>query len=246
MFKKKQKAVNMFARKIDARIVSASSIDSILNKFQYEDKSNCLEIGNISPNDKFITVDMRDGADYVGDIRGFFIDWVDIDNRLAKLPVGKFVYVKVSHTVEHIEWIYQELLFKWLGKLLKPGGLIYIDTPNLEVIAKIYLENLSRLKNNQAIKYPYQDHPDMTVTGGGPRDLNGDLQPWVNYKLFSGCSPGDYHHTCYDVYWLGRVMANAGFERIKIDNGQSIRAVAFKPGELEGSSVDAIVAEMMR
>ena len=231
---------------IDVSFVHSDTIESYLDKFSYEDKDVCLEIGDIGPKDNCLTVDVRDDADYVGDIRGCFSSDYSATDDLSRIPLGRFKIVKLIHTVEHIQWIYQDALMAWVLTLLDSGGMIYIDTPNLEYITKVYLSNLQRLEAGERVKFPGREYPNMVDDSGKLVNPEKDLQPWTNFKLYSGCSPGDFHHCMYDAYWLVRMLAFVGFEDINISSDETLKAVGFKVGDSNVSSLNIAIQNAMR
>jgi len=208
-------------------MVSENTIRRIHNKIlEVNDKKECLEIGLNDESEECVTVDFGDKADYSGDIRGCFAQHGGYESvvTIESLPIEYWKVVKLVHTVEHIEWLYQEAMFNWIWSLMSPGGILYIDTPNLDYIIRVYNRGVSFLNKGFKPEYPYNDHPDfdsMSIE---------NFIPWVNYKIFSGCSPNDYHHTCYNSLWLGQMLLKCGFSKIKIFAGNSLLAVAEKRG----------------
>ena len=243
LLKRPKRKVKGFGRKIDANFCSVGAIDTMLRQFQDEDKEYVLEVGYNGKKEDCYTVDFGGKADYNGDIRGCFTSDFSASEDLLKIKMEHYRLIKVIHTIEHIQWIYRQSMFEWFRSLLGSGGVLYVDTPNLEVIAKVYVENLNRVKEGLPPSYPFHEHPDMH-RDGTPTDLEGNMQWWVNFKLYSGCSPGDYHHACYDAYSLGRTLSEAGFERIQLYSGASLHAIAHNPGEMMDITADAIVLKL--
>lgn len=188
----------------------------------------CLEIGLNEKSTDCVTVDLGDGADITGDIRGSFAQHGGYEpvNSIEMLPVDYFFIIKMVHTIEHVEWIYQQVMFDWLYTLVKPGYYIYIDTPNLDNIIKIYNSNVKLFSEGKPLNYSYSDHPDFSAN-----EIKENFIPWINYKLFSGCSPGDYHHTCLNAVWLSQLLVKSGFVNIKIYGGDTLLAIANRPEE---------------
>lgn len=233
LFRRNQK--NLF-HSFGLHNVSSTSYNAVARfivKLETEsEKMYCLDIGSNKQNDKYNTVDFVDGADYVGDVRGLFApqSGSEPSQSLLTIPEGFFKLIKVSHLIEHIEWLYQDSLFEWLYVLLQDGGHIIIDTPNLDYVIKMYNKNMKRLESLEKLDYPLSDHPDFN--SGNESDMITRFVPWVNFKLYSGCSfdgeHNDYHHTMYNIYWLGQVLERAGFSSIRIFEGQSLYGVACK------------------
>ena len=90
-------------------------------------------------------------------------EWVNADmiplgegiiecNFLNGIPLegGQFDLVYHSHVMEHFAKTDGEKFIAECYRILKPGGVIRIALPNLEVIAKEYLKNLERAKAGDA------------------------------------------------------------------------------------------------
>lgn len=252
MFRKRKRKPNreegrMLAQDVKVTFIGSEAIDSFMDKYVHEDKERCLEIGNIGPKEDFMTLDIRTGADYRGDIKGCITEDYEMSEGLASLPYGSFVVVRTVNTIEHIPWLYHTALFDWLNRLLTIGGMLYIDTPNLEFITRVYLAGLDYIAKGIEPKFPGHQYPGMANKETGETiEPSKNLQKWTQFKLFSGCSPGDYHHTCYDAYWIARVLDNAGFDKICISNEETLKVVAFKIGERVTSHMDSAMERILQ
>lgn len=229
-------------------LARSDSIDKQMNKIidQYG-KGYCLDIGCGRDKDarfQSVDIDPNCNPDYVGDVRVMFAPspiYSDkrSDSQLNELPVSHFMVVRLKHLAEHIEWMYQLTFFEWVRDLMASGGLIVVDTPNLEYIAKVYLLELEKQATGKTLKYPYDEHPDLDIAE------QQDMQRWVNFKLFSGGSPGDYHYTCFDKFWLAATLSKVGFEQILISNSPTLRVLARKSDSDSGSeSLDQIIDQL--
>jgi hypothetical protein len=205
-----------------------SIIDDIVEKYG---KEFCLNIGaGKESNKKYTTVDLDKKAmpTMYGDIRCLFVQSPEYKEKLKEYPElyniqsGYYVYVRFCHIVEHIEWIYVPSLFDWIYNILATGGLLTIDTPNLEFIAKAYLKYLEIEYSGENPRFPAKEHGDLSVY------KLGDMQRWINFKIFSGCSPGDYHHSCIDKTLISRFLHDAGFDKVYINNGSTLRVLVYK------------------
>lgn len=217
--------------------IGATTVDKVVRDLSAKyGREYCLNIGAGSQKDaNFQTLDIDTSCepDYVADIRcafaasDYFRDRANEYPDLSRIQPNQFMLIWEQHTAEHIEWIYQQTHFQWLYQIIAPGGCIVIEVPNLEFIARVYLKNLDRQRKGDHVRFPAQEHGDLSETE------SSDMQRWVNFKLFSGCSPGDYHHVCFDPMLLWRMTSLAGFEKISIWNGTSLKAVAYKPATAE-------------
>ena len=210
----------------------------------------CLDLGcGIHKPSEYVGVDIHnefpDGenmiqadVDLVGDVRCLFApdyrehlsDYPD----LARLRPGSYMVVRAAHFVEHVEWIYMEVLFDWVFSLLAPGGLFYAVTPSLEYAVGVYLVNRRRQKKGKPVSYPVHEH-DYLKEG-----VSYDMQRWVNFKLHSGCSPGDYHFTSYDAELLAGMYRYTGFENVCVYNGQYLKAIGYKPDDAGSDVAEAV------
>ncbi len=225
------------------RNISEGKVDSLLyttaNRHGCE---FCLDIG--AGQDKhpdFQTLDIIADfePDYIGDMRCLFatgyMERVDEYPSLETIPNNHFEVIKLQHTVEHVEWIYQDFMFRWIMDILAPGGLVYIGTPNLEYAVGVYVANRQKQLSKQEVKYPMDEH--VYLKPGIP----SDMQWWVNFKLFSGCSPGDYHHCMYDRYSLYAQFEKIGFDKISIFDDSVLKAIAYKPAMAQNHDVNEAV-----
>ena len=226
---RRRKRLSIYNVVKNVSIVSESAIRRLHNKIlETLEKKECLEIGLNAESENCVTVDLGDKADYTGDIRGSFAPHGGYEpvDAIEYLPQDYWKIIQLVHTVEHIEWLYQESMFNWVYTLLRDKGYIYIDTPNLDYILDIYKKNLDLLADGKELDYPYRDHPDFA-----PDEMLHNFIPWVEYKLYSGCSPGDYHHCMYNAIWLSIMLETSGFKKIKIHAGRTLLALAVKEND---------------
>lgn len=166
--------------------------------------------------DGYLNVDVKvgRGINFVGNLLALFSPDADISDYpdLKKLiEHDLFTGVRAVHFVEHIPWIYQEAMFDWIHRILEPGGSLEIVTPNLEYFCKVYLKR-SRWRLSRYMKkvfkgvvldlFPETDHPHILSSKS-----EIDLRRWFNFKIFSGCSLGDYHHCLYDKCMLQHILS---------------------------------------
>lgn len=212
-------------------------------------RSFCLDFGagNLH-DDRFTTIDIDPvtNPDLVIDIRVLFAGsdhYRELSDRYpdAKKITGGYMLIRMLHAIEHMEWIYQRAMFQWLFSILGQGGKLFLATPNVEYAAKIYVQNLERLEAGKFPAFPRNEHPDFINTNRGY-----DVVRWFNFKLYSGCSWGDFHHCMYDRYWLVNVLAEVGFTDIMYADGNTLYVLASKPSTAESDvdhSVRNVIAE---
>jgi len=94
-------------------------------------------------------------------------DWTNIDlnsnnshvmshdlRRGIPFPEASFDVVYHSNIIEHFQRDDALLFMKECFRVLKPGGILRVATPNLEQICRIYLEILNSLKNGDLSRDP--------------------------------------------------------------------------------------------
>lgn len=158
-------------------------------------------------------------VEYVGDIRALWRDGYGDAGNLADITPGAYDVVVANHFVEHIEWIYQDQLFDTVYQWLRPGGEFIVATMNLAYVLRHYTKR--RLRR----KFPVNEHPAVRN-----RD-DCALQRWLNFRLFSGCGLGDYHHCAFDAPLLTDTYDRAGFTDIHIRKGSMLYAYGSRRGE---------------
>lgn len=219
-------------------------VDNLLDEYGSD---YCLDVGSGKNDDaKWQTVDIDGSSNptFTGDIRALFAPCPTYRDMLSDFPElqlisqGAFVLVRLQNVAEHIEWLYQGQLMQWVYSLLAPGGVIAIETPNLEYIAKAYLVGLDRVKSGKRPKFPHNEYPDM-VDGD-----SYDFSRWVQFKLFSGCGTGDYHHACYDKNFLHTTLTGASFVNIKIVNKEILLVIAEKAVIEQDGGMDSIISRL--
>ena len=161
-------------------------------------------------------------VDVVADVRAIFTPDVDIADypSLESFQEPEIAtHVRAIHFIEHIPWIYQEAMFGWFWTILQPGGVLEIATPNFRYIAQVYLKRrgwsihrfFSRLRRKTVPLFPESDH-ELIKTN----IENHDLTLWTNYKVFSGCGLGDYHHCGYDKYLIAHILSKQPWKTISV------------------------------
>lgn len=110
-----------------------------------DDKTRWLDFGcggaQLEPN--FTGVDILDPSQVHPDIRGRYhqVDMASTDADLSVLGIGSFDFVRSQHTLEHLTWEDGAQALANCAKLLKPGGIILITTPDLRIHVERYLKN---------------------------------------------------------------------------------------------------------
>jgi predicted SAM-dependent methyltransferase len=148
--------------------------------------------------DGFINIDIvaSDGVDVVMDLSTDILPYTDVE------------YINCQDILEHLYRDKQEWFLRSCYSSLMAGGQIYIQVPNLEILAKMYCD---------IIHNPTE------------------IQVKIDVVKFSECIYGggnsfDSHKWGYDQYSLRTVLESIGFTIIGIgsDGGQNLLCLAKK------------------
>lgn len=123
-----------------------------------------------------------------------------------------------NHSIEHVSWLDVEFVVKdWL-RVLAPGGRVFLRTPDLEYICKMYLAG--------------KVTPEHPVDESSMVRIFGDCGPWhwANIKLFAGENyPGNFHFFCFDYQNIKSFFERVGFVRCARLDIQPV----YSPGEIQ-------------
>jgi predicted SAM-dependent methyltransferase len=125
-------------------------------------------------------------------------DWVNVDFHSSnpavlahdlkdKLPFEEdfFDVVYHSHVQEHLPKIYVPMFFHECFRVLKPGGIIRLVIPDLEQIARIYLELLERALQNDKVAQERYDWIMLEMLDQIARNQSGGemLKYWMQNPM---------------------------------------------------------------
>jgi predicted SAM-dependent methyltransferase len=125
-------------------------------------------------------------------------DWVNVDFHSSnpavlahdlkdKLPFEEdfFDVVYHSHVQEHLPKIYVPMFFHECFRILKPGGIIRLVIPDLEQIARIYLELLERALQNDKVAQERYDWIMLEMLDQIARNQSGGemLKYWMQNPM---------------------------------------------------------------
>lgn len=129
---------------------------------------------------------------------------------MDKIPVESDVFDEIVsiHTLEHNSWRKgQDTLKEWY-RIIKVGGKVRIEVPNLRWICKAYLENGQDWHDSFLGLHP-NEQKHIHMNGFHSHTL------WANFKLFSSTVNGDIHLAAYDEFLLRNMLSAAGFKSIE-------------------------------
>lgn len=179
-----------------------------INRARYSERQNRrLEIGpGVDVLEGFETVDVttRRNVTYVGHAL-----------RLP-LPSETFSVVYASHIIEHVPWYQVEAAIREWVRVLKPGGVLQIWTPNGLRIAKAFVE---------AEENGSQDfHNDRWWRFNPERDAC----KWASGRAFSygdgsGRSHPNWHMALFSPRYLRRLLEDAGLTGVSEMDRSEVR-----------------------
>ena len=137
-----------------------------------------------------------------------------------------FDEIQAIHVIEHQPWrTTLNTLREWV-RVLKPGGMIRIATPNLRWIAFAY--------HNANLGHPQELLGDAKAMNEAEQEaisINGkiDYSLWANFKIMSGGGKWDQHFACFDEKLLAALLKKAGCSKVEVDHdGDSLVLRAYK------------------
>lgn len=128
-------------------------------------------------------------------------DQIRLDaTRRFPLEDNSIDFVYTEHMIEHIPWSAALIMLKESFRVLKPGGILRVATPNMEFLTQLLQEPLSEasqnyLKHNRQIWTPWA--PDAS----GIFVFNHFMRAWS-------------HQFIFNVATLRRTLEMAGFSEI--------------------------------
>jgi len=134
---------------------------------------------------------------------------IDLEKELLKaFPSDSADEIIAKDFIEHVSWRRVEDLLKDIFRVLKRGGRLYVQVPDLEAIARKVILN--------------------------PRFKYGELEGWkaISFWVYGGQDHEyNYHKTGFTIETLRRLLESIGFvvEDIKNDDGTNIICWARKP-----------------
>lgn len=176
--------------------------------------------GNLSPYE--VNVDLRagPGINFRCDVRQLPDDWG-----------GKFDAAHADHVLEHMSWVDTLAVLREWARILKPGGVLTVNVPDL----KVAFDFLSEDKySNQlwGMIYGDQGH-EMWQQGpyGGydpaPADAAGEYPPG---RFLPHSFEHNAHKAGFTAGYLGKLMYDAGLVSVEGETeGYNLKVVGRKP-----------------
>ena len=186
-------------------------------------KLNCGCGGNIKPKDEgWVNIDVVKcpGVDRI----------INLEKTDLDYPDNSVDHILLQDFLEHLGKHRQQSFLENVYRVLKPGGDIYIQLPDLETLAKRYL---NVLENPTEMQHPLTAEQFAASLYGGQE-----------YE-------GNYHKWGYDAKYMTKRLADIGFlvEYAHGDGGQNLLCGAHKlPKELylvAGGGIGDIIQNML-
>jgi GT2 family glycosyltransferase/ADP-heptose:LPS heptosyltransferase/predicted SAM-dependent methyltransferase len=186
-----------------------------------------LEIGcGYNPQPGFLHLDVRPLPD---------VEYVcDFSKEPLPFEDNSLDEILSNHSIEHISWRGLPFVVGEWFRTLKPGGRVFLRTPDLEYIARSYLDGKTT---------PEWPGDEQYLTD----NLSSEITPgwWANLKLYAGQDyPSNYHFMCFDFDMIKAFFERIGFTdvaRLQIKpvfSSGELQVEAFKPAEQEVVSAD--------
>lgn len=147
------------------------------------------------------------------------------------MPDNSLHYIRSEHMIEHVPYLSAMVMLRECLRVLRPGGIVRIATPDLRKLAGLYDKPLS----------PEQKRYADSVFSTWRRDYDSSEIGVVinNIFLFEG------HYFIYDPGTLGEALAKAGFVDITVSSpGQSTHDF-FRGTDLHATDADYITFETL-
>ena len=136
-------------------------------------------------------VEKAQGWEILNAVRAPYVDHLGDARDLSRFPDNTFMEIYASHIVEHLDYANDELLnaLKEWNRVLVPGGAIYISTPDLDILSRLFLEK-DKLNLNERFHV-------MRIMFGGHIDRH------------------DYHVVGLNQDFLALYLQQAGYVNLK-------------------------------
>lgn len=122
-------------------------------------------------------------------------------SREFPFPDGTFDYIFSEHMIEHIPYDKGTCLLRECHRILRPGGIIRIVTPDLAAVIGLYAEHLAEIQRKY-LSYFLATFNSESFPVSAASAINSMFRQWG-------------HQFIYDEQTLENAMCTAGFNSIK-------------------------------
>ena len=128
-----------------------------------------------------------------------------------KIPVASDTFDELLsvHSIEHISWRKTRTTLKEWCRVLKRGGKLRVECPNLRWICEAYLEN-GRTWQRDFRELAPEERKHLKLKNFYSHTL------WANFKLFSSTANGDVHLAGLDAFSLRAMLEEVGFSTVSV------------------------------
>jgi predicted SAM-dependent methyltransferase len=133
-----------------------------------------------------------------------------------------------SHFLEHIDPQYAPGLLKDCYRVLKPGGVLRVVVPDLELLAGEYLAAVQAVDadrpaaaklHHQAVANLFDQMVRREATGA--KQQKGWVR-WVEQQIRGGAAEtGELHRWMYDRHSLGQLLTQTGFRNVQRQSAET-------------------------
>ncbi len=186
--------------------------------------------------------------------------WCVSDHRKGWLKVQQawdlpyadksFEVVFCSHMIEHVPSAKAEKVFYEINRVLKPGGVLRLLTPDLRKLAEAYVHN----DREKMALYRMEDGSSVSdALGLGHAMVNFIISPgYDNYIIdheFRGVTAAYGHMFCYDMEMMQGLLTRYGFTdiaRMDIDESRISEHRLLRAKEHDADKHHSLVVECIK
>jgi len=188
----KPKLIRKFESKISWLAKKPSRLRQSLLR---EGKTRWLDLGSSSFDENFHCLNLQPLSEIPEDLREryFEADVLNMDEQQLQF-IGQFDLVRLQHVFEHFSLEESQVVLQACARLLRPGGYLLINVPDLAVHIQSYFDGYRWMG-------PFVDFSRGRIPQGAPPSFlfafhvhQGGYAPQM--------VPGDAHKWCYDYAGL--------------------------------------------
>ena len=176
-----------------------------------------------------VALNLACGVYYISNLNWVNVDWEANSSGVQQMDLSKplrfenekFDFLYTSHFIEHITYRQAEGLLSECYRVLSPGGVIRIITPDFEKNCREYLRQIESksLQKSEYVKFALIDQMVRTRPGGesgtwralsqGNSDLKEFMSLWAGVPVGQGQSEGYNNDKIYSLWKkITRVLKN--------------------------------------
>jgi len=160
-----------------------------------------------TPEERYVHLDASPRPIYDADLNMMMAPDVvaDLSDELPMFADEAFDEIRCHHVLEHMIYNKSRIAVAAMFRVLKPGGILDVETPDMSRIAKAWVEGSA---------------------------THAELQQWIYGEDLEGEFDG--HRQALSEMGLKDILLEAGFEIVEQpETGLAVRYIARKPEEVE-------------